>query len=468
LAFSAGERLDTEDSMFERLKAHAVPLSIGCINALVVTSSLFAWRFAYFGMDDFNTLYWVRHESAWRMLWHNINPVSDVFRPLGLLFYWICWRAFDLHPLPYHLLAWALHAMNVVLLYALLSKIVRSRYAAAVGALLFGYRSNLADIFFSFGTIFELLACGLMFIALLVWCRGGGTSYGRIALMGVLFILAIKSKEMAITLPGVLLLYDVCLGEEWNRKRVLAYSVLAAIGLWFAYLKVSTMGGTAPDHPYYMDLSVLTFGRGYGWYFDRLYGMRLRWGAWIIASVVVLCWMLFKREKRGLFFLGYTFVTLMPVVFLVNHRYEVYWYIPFFGIAGLAAVLVDAFEQKLRQRLAARALAFAGLIVFVVLSATHYWREMRESAAFLESRRSLAQEYMAFVKGLQQMPQPDSDETVYYTSFPQHFDSFSMMTATQVVFHRTDVKVEIVKVFPDPCRYCLAFENGTLKFMARR
>jgi hypothetical protein len=350
----------------------------------------------------------------------------------------------------------------VVLLYALLSKIVRSSYAAGVGALLFGFRANFSDVYWSFGAIFELLACGLMFITLLVW-RSEATSYRRIAVVCLLYVLAIKSKETAIMLPVLLLLHDLCAGQEWDRKRALAYSLLAAIGCWFVYLKVSTMGGTTPDHPYYMDLSVLTFGRGYGWYFDRLYGTRLRWGAWLIASAVLLCWMAFRREKRGAFFFGYTFAALLPVVFLVNHRYEVYWYIPFFGIAGLAAVLVDVLEQRLRQRFPARALATAGLIVFIFLSIQHYSREMRESAALLESRRSLAAEYAAFVKGLQQMTQPPSDETIYYKSFPPHFDSFSLMTATQLVLRTTDLSVEIVKAFPDACRYCLVFEDGNLK-----
>jgi hypothetical protein len=447
--------------MFARLKAHPVPLIIGFIHAAILLSGFCAWRFAYFWIEDFNSLYWVSRESAWTMLWHNLNPASDFFRPFGMLFYWMSWNAFDLHPLPYHLLAWALHTLNVVLLYVVLSKIVRSPYAAAIGALLFGFRANFAVVYWSFGAIFELLACALMFIALLLW-RREERSWRSILLICALYVLAIKSKEMAIMLPAVLVLHDLCL-VNWSRRRSLTYALLGAIALWFVYFKVSSMGSTAPDHPYYMDLSVLTFGRGYGWYFDHLYGTSLRWGAWFVASVVLLCGMAFKRETRGMFFLGYTFVTLLPVVFLVNHRYDVYWYVPFFGIAGLAAVLVDALEQRLRQWLPARVLAFAGLFVFILLSVQHYRREMRESAALLDSQRSLAGEYRAFIEALQQMPPPQAEATIYYKSFPRHLDSFSLMTATQLVFRRTDLRVEIVDVFPDPCGYCFTFQDGNLK-----
>jgi hypothetical protein len=105
------------------------------------------------------------------------------------------------------------------------------------------------------------------------------------------------------------------------------------------------MGSDSPANPYYMDFSFITMGRGYGWYFDHLYGLRLRWGAWISAMVFLALGFAYAREKRGLFFLGYIFATLLPVVFLVNHRYEFFWYIPFFGIAGLAALVTAAAEK---------------------------------------------------------------------------------------------------------------------------
>ena len=440
---------------------HMLQRLVGLISAVILAATFYSWRFAYFWLDDFNNLYWVRGESFTQMVWHNVNPASQFFRPFAMFFYWILWRAFDLNPLPYHLAAWAIHAANVVFLYVLLSRISGSRYGAAVGALLFGFRANFADIYWSFGTIFELTACLLMLLTLLLYTGKQRNSYRTVILVCVLYVLAIKSKEMAITIPAVLLLHDLCLGERFDRKRVVAYSLLAAIGLWFVYFKASEIGAS-PQHPYYMDLRVLTFGRGYGWYFDRLYGMRLRWGAWMIASVVLLAAFILRREKRGLFFLGYAFVTLLPVVFLVNHRYEFYWYIPFFGIAGLAAVLVDAIERRLRARIPVRLIPAAGLAVFITIAAAHYSRESAESAAHLEQQRSISSDYTAFIGGLRKLPEPPRDEKIYYKSMPQHFAPDVLMTATQVALHRTDVQVEVVKDFPDSCRYCLRFENATL------
>src|SRR2546428_12055849 len=43
---------------------------------------------------------------------------------------------------------------------------------------------------------------------------------------------------------------------------------------------------------------------------------------------------------------------------------EFFWYIPFFGIAGLAAVFAGSVERALRKRMPLRAAATTGLVLF--------------------------------------------------------------------------------------------------------
>jgi hypothetical protein len=191
-----------------------------------------------------------------------------------------------------------------------------------------------------------------------------------------------------------------------------------------------------------MDFSVITLGRGYGWYFDHLYGLRLRWGAWIIIAVVLCVWFVYRRERRGLFFLGYIFITLLPVILLVNHRYEFFWYIPFFGIAGLASLLANTVEQRLSVRLHAKTLATVGLAAFVFLSIGHYLREWRASADLIRNQQSLAVEYAAFVAAVRNFPPQPPEATISFESLPRHFTSESLLSVAQVVLHRTDIQVE--------------------------
>ena len=122
------------------------------IIALILASTFYAWRFSYFWLDDFTSLYWTERVSGWQILWFNLNPLSTFFRPFGMLFYWIFWNTFDLNPLPYHLFAWGLYTANVALLYTLVLRIADSSYAAAVGALLFSFRANFTELRHNFRT----------------------------------------------------------------------------------------------------------------------------------------------------------------------------------------------------------------------------------------------------------------------------------------------------------------------------
>jgi len=442
-------------------RTRALTAVIVAVQVLLLARIWYLWRFSYFGNNDFDMLYWIFRVDGRTMLWHVINPISDFFRPAGMFVGWVMWHTFGLNPIAFHVLAWALHVCNVVLLFVLLARITGSPFGAAIGALLFGFRANFTLIYWDTGFIFELLACLFMFLALLLHSRKTRT---YLSVLGVLLfaILALKSKEMAITLPAVLLLYDLTQKRKLDRKSVLEFVLLAAIGLWFAHLKTSTMAGTTVDHPYYMDLRALTLGRGYGWYFDRLYDVRLRWGAWISISVLGFLWMLFVKERRGIFFLGYLFVTLLPVVFLINHRYESYWYIPFFGFSGLVAVLIDAISGKVQERMPAAA-AVVGLVAFITIAWMHYARESKKSAEQISTQRRISEEYAGFIRQISQLPQPPAGETIHYRSVSKYFHLESLTAATEAALHRTDINVDIVDAFPTSCPYCLEYDDSTRK-----
>jgi hypothetical protein len=251
---------------------------------------------------------------------------------------------------------------------------------------------------------------------------------------------------MAVTLPAILVLYDLCIRKEkFDRKRLAWYAVLGMFAVAWSYVRFLSMGSGSPTNPYYMDFSVITLGRGYGWYFDHLYGLRLRWGAWISGFVFISLALAYARERRGLFFLGYLFITLVPVVFLVNHRYEFFWYIPFFGIAGLVALVTAGLEKQLKRLLSERALETFGVIAFVLLAVGHYSRERVTSASLLENERSLAVEYAAFVRSIRSLPPTQIGGAVPIQEVPRHFTPEVLTSAVQVILRRTDIRAEVVR-----------------------
>ena len=244
---------------------------------------------------------------------------------------------------------------------------------------------------------------------------------------------------------------------RWTPAWRCFFFILAVFGAAFGYSRFVSLGTATRSEPYYMDFSVLTFGRGYGWYFDHLYGMNVRWGAWMIATFFLAAWFVYRRQKRGLFFLGYTYVALLPVVFMINHRFEFFWYIPFLGIAGLVALFVAGAERWAGQSAARKMLVPASVAGLAVFAAVHVGREWRASQELIRNQRSLALEYERFVTAVQSIPPPAVEAQVYFRSLPSHFNTEVLHSATQGALHRTDVSVKIVDEFPEPCLSCVEF-----------
>jgi hypothetical protein len=432
------------------------------------------YRFAYFWLDDFNNLYWVQRESCGELMGYILNPAAVSFRPLGMFVYWILWHLWKSNPLPYHIVAWAIHTLNVFLVYLILSHLTKSKYAAAIGAMLFSFQGIYGEIFWSFGTIFELVSGLLYFISLWLYVRGP-LSARRMVLIAAIYILAIKSKEMAITLPVVLLSYELLVrprnhkldaAQIWSLAK--HFSILAIIAIWFTYLKVSTMAGMtssqpySPSHPYYMELSLRSLKQGYAWYFNAIFKVTLNSFLEILSGVLLTYLLVFKRDRVTLFFISYLLVSLLPIVIFPNHHYSFFLYLPFLGVCGLAAIIVKTLIGWIEGRLPPRLTTALGICCFALASSLHYMNQKEQSEGQRKWAGEQAREYESFVLGLRALPQPGPNETIYYSSFPQYFDLVTLQSATEVAFRRTDLKSAIAKEPVSGNEYRVRFQNPTV------
>jgi hypothetical protein len=365
------------------------------VAALLICGCLFAFAGdglgAYFTPDDMMNLYF-----AWSA------PALQADRPVGALFYKGMFAVFGLHSLPYRLAAFALLLANLGLLYAFCVRLARSREAAALACLLAAYQAHLADLYYSTGTIYDLLCFFFLFSALVYYLKiraggsphaplpygrgsvgGGGDERGRDpafqagttpegetalrsrdrkgAVAGVeypaaslpswretmallaLYALALGSKEMAATLPALILLYELIYhrGEGWRRWRfaLLCLPVAAAC----AALKTVGAHRMTANPAYAFDLSLHAFLAAWRHYLDLLvYGafrvttLNL---ALFFAAALALAWLARRREM--LFGVGFAFIAMLPIVFVAERGlFAAYvalpgWYL--YGGSALAA-----------------------------------------------------------------------------------------------------------------------------------
>ena len=435
-------------------------IPIACV-VLLLVFTLRLYTFAYFWNDDFNNLYWVQTQSFSQMVGYVVNPASDFFRPAGMFLYWAALQLFDRNAQAYHLLLWSLHAINVGLVYWILRRFTGSHAGAMVGAMLFSSQYLLNDLYWSFGTIFEVASAMLYFAGILLWSRER-RSLKEIVLASVVFLLAIKAKEMAITLPGIWLSYDLLIRRNMRWKMLVHLILPVAIGAGYGFRKVLEMHGTYPTHPYYMDMRWLTLGRGFGGYFNWLFNVELRWQIWAIGFTAILLMFLFLKKKPAAFFQLYIFITFLPVIFLINHREFFYWYIPLLGVSGLAAILTRDAAAFFGRFIPQRLLAPTSCALFALLCYAAYGRTRDLTQSRREWQQGIAGDYRAFVRGLQSIPAPPPGETLFFRSYPQYFDRGVLLFATQIALRRTDIGAQLVDTFPPDARYRLRFEASRI------
>src|SRR5438067_4396264 len=238
--------------------------------AILLLNTFRLYKFAYFGADAFNNLQAEQTESLGNLIRAIVNPVSLYFRPIGMLYYWLFLRFFDLDAGVYRWLMWSLHTANTALAYFLFKRVIGSRAGAAVGTMLFASQAVFADVYFNFGAIFELLACLFCFVALLLWTSDKRT-WPRVVLATIALFLSLKSKEMAVTMPLVFALYDLLFRRGMQPGMMLHWIAPGALATCFAISKVSNMSNPLPQQPYYMSIKAATFADGVSEYFNALF-----------------------------------------------------------------------------------------------------------------------------------------------------------------------------------------------------
>jgi hypothetical protein len=439
-------------------------VSVLCVGTLLFNTHRL-YEGGYFGLDDFNNLYWVQQESFADMIGYIVHPGS-FFRSTGMLCYWLLLRFFDLNPTAYHCLTWSLHAANTAFVYFILRRLTGSRAGAAVGAMLFASQAVFAAIYWDFGTIFELVAEFFSLLGIFLW-TSERRGWLRVLFASLALLLAIEGKEMALTMPIIWLSYDLLVRKNMSRRMAAHWILPSGLALWYGLSNAAAMRGMIPSDPYYMSISTSTLVSGFGIYFNMLFGTSFRWQIWCIGFVVLLLVFACLRNRLALFFQSYVIIAFLPVIFLINHRFAFYWYLPFLGVSGLAAMLAKSVAVSIETRNPHWLVECGASVVFILLCWGSFLVHEKANRPQRSWERALTGEYRAFVTGLRALPAPPPGETIFFDSQPSLFDEDLLRTATQVALGRTDVHAKLVAEFPPEARYRLRFQESHLVQLPR-
>jgi hypothetical protein len=281
---------------------------------------------------------------------------------MGGLFYLPIFSVWGLNPAPYHVALSLVLAVNVYLVYRLARLLGAAELAAFLAALAACYHAGLGNLYYNTAFVYDAL-CGCFFLAALVYyCgirrRGRLLNPGQLAIFAVLVLCALNSKEMALTLPAVLLAYEFIYHPDgarigsfrrmaWSRPVIVVacLTVLDLYGKIFGHDALTGMEGYRPVFTWrrFLDYQKTFLGDAALWHPS---------GAGLAAFWAVLSYLAWRPGARPILRFAWAFllVTPLPIAFLPG-KSQACLYIPMLGLALFTAVMVAGLAEALANRL---------------------------------------------------------------------------------------------------------------------
>ncbi|MCX5886505.1 MAG: tetratricopeptide repeat protein, partial [Proteobacteria bacterium] len=304
------------------------------------------------------------------------------YRPLRFISYAIDYYFWGLNPVGYHLSNILLHIASSFLVFGVVFRLSGGYWCAFFSALFFSINPVQTDSVVYLSGRRDIL-CALFYLAgFYFFLRYRKDRKFRYLLLTFFsYLLSLSSKEMGVTLPLLLFVYDFIevtsrekgvwcsFKEVWSRYYPL-YLPVFLVGIWFAYYKIF-LNYPSSRHEYYgrsMVTNFLTVGKILVYYLKIIFlpvvlnadysynAFPLSGGIGevgtffsivILAGIFFLIARLFTREKLIAFGLLWFFVTILPVCQIFPHHEllaEHYLYLPVVGISlaighGMSSVM---------------------------------------------------------------------------------------------------------------------------------
>lgn len=412
------------------IRTHIIPILLMTIAVVLVYGRALNHEFVT-SWDD--GLYVVNNSAAHGFSLENIrNSFSRFYvgnyAPLHIISYMLDYELWGMQPRGYLLTNLLLHLTNGVLLYALILSLSAGRWSALAGVMVFLLHPVQVESVVWVSQRKNVLAM-LFFLAAFLFYRSSRTSERPLPAYGaalLAYCLALLSKSVVVMFPLALFLYELCYASR-DRKlfpsaplreqaladrsrsqklsstllRIIPYCLVAAVVAGLAIWSQSPEegGGRVPwwgGSPFAtlcnMPPVLLRYLKLLFWplNLNAVYDMPVKTGvdgavaaaAIAVASLVVIGFLLFRRNRQLFFWYALFFIGLLPVsqivplTTLMNDRYL---YFPMIGFAVLLALVVDSLLKKNAGKIQVTVLVLFTVICllygFASRNRTAVWRD---------------------------------------------------------------------------------------------
>jgi hypothetical protein len=325
-----------------------------CVAILIAYFLYFAFPAVWRGFrnDEMLNIYIYWRAGELKSLLANVTFWTAFYRPGGALYYLPLYHFFALNPQPYRIVQISILAGSIPMVFYLARLLSLSRSVAFLAGLALCYHAHLAKLIFVGAFIYDVL-CGFFYFAALTYyihIRKKGLLLRPIQLLGflALYVCALNCKEMAVTLPVIILIYEFLKCPRWADWKALfrwSWSVAAPsliAGLLTAiyiYGKTHGSGSLIRLDPYRPKLSwhhfITSNAKFVG---DLLYSQHAITPITLLAVWAVVFIYAFLRRDRTLQLMAFWIVIVpLPIAFIRPIRGDGCLYLLLFGWAMIIA-----------------------------------------------------------------------------------------------------------------------------------
>jgi len=312
----------------------------GIASAILLTAYFLYFNWGslkvHFALDDVGNIDHYHNIPPWQLVLSQFLPWRGDPRPMGGLFYIPIYHFAGLNPVPYQVVLLALLLGNVYWVYRF-AKLLGCREAAALlAALAVCYHVGLANLYYNAAFVFDVLCCFFYLATLTYYLRVRNRNRllgaGQTVIFLALFLCALNSKEMAVTIPLVVLAYEwfyhrpAPLTSEhlwaWVRGPARMALIAAVLDLLDVYGKISGPDAMTKAETYH---PVFTLSRVYAFHsiaFRDLFSAGIWTPGWrgVLTIWVVLALVAWVRSDLPVlrFLFWFLVIVPIPIEFLVG------------------------------------------------------------------------------------------------------------------------------------------------------
>lgn len=346
-------------------------LFIGCFGLLLYANSLggeFVWDDAGFVVDNASIR---TFENLIRFFTDPSTAAQgglskDVYRPITAFSYALDYFFWKLNSFGYHLSNIILHAINGILVYMLLSLITRDPFLALFASLLFVSHPVQTEAVAWISGRSSVLFLFFYLSSLIFYIRFSNESKRIYHIVSILFFLfSLFSKEMSVTLPLILIVYDIHFSKKQNmRRRIRKYAPYFALTFFYVMTRTTLLKqigqfeGWAAPYSTFLTMSkivvdyikILIFPLklcAVGYIVpisDSIVEPQVIFSLSVLFAVVLGVPFIFRHFRLASFSLWWFFITLLPVLNIIPIKAleaERFLYLPSIGFCILAASIAS-------------------------------------------------------------------------------------------------------------------------------